>query len=536
MIVVVILVTTVALLAVHTARQKKIYRNGRRLSYANLAPDLYNNSTTTQWLISSPFKSAAKHIAPECGHQFGLETYEISVPTLPPGVVISDPKNVEYALKHEELFAKGDFFKERSWDLFGNGIINVDGPLWKAQRKAGLYFFRTANLKVLVDVALPIYLADTRTLLEKRVKDHDLVDLEHVFLDLTTRLFGKIAYNMDMDASSPFSNAFDFASGATGERFQNPLWKLTEFFFGARFRAAIQQVKSFGNAIVAAAIHNRRSSDGKIEDNAVKKKLLNLDTSGEDALDQIRGSLINAFLDEVRDPEIVSDAALNFLSAEGRDTTAQALTWTFHLLMRHPRVLERIRRELHGFAREDGNLQLSFESVQPSSMPYITAVFYESLRLYPPVPFEIKQCTASTTLPDGTSLGRGAIVLWCAWAMGRSESLWGEDPDSFRPERWLEDTAHDDPQSRADSMKEKIKVRSPYEFPVFNGGPRTCLGKRLAELLAVYVIASLVTEYDFEEEKRSGCDGIDRVSRNSLTLPMEGGLPCRVCLANSFGA
>ncbi len=55
----------------------------------------------------------------KCERQFGFETFEISVPSLPPGVVINDPRNLEYVLKNEGIFAKGVFFKKRSWDLFG---------------------------------------------------------------------------------------------------------------------------------------------------------------------------------------------------------------------------------------------------------------------------------------------------------------------------------------------------------------------------------------------------------------------------------
>jgi hypothetical protein len=55
----------------------------------------------------------------KCERQFGFETFQISVPTLPPGVVINDPKNLEFVLKNEGIFSKGDFFKRRSWDLFG---------------------------------------------------------------------------------------------------------------------------------------------------------------------------------------------------------------------------------------------------------------------------------------------------------------------------------------------------------------------------------------------------------------------------------
>lgn len=168
--------------------------------------------------------------------------------------------------------------------------------------------------------------------------------------------------------------------------------------------------------------------------------------------------------------------------------------------------------------------ELSHDSLQTTSLPYTLAVFYESLRLYPPVPFEIRHCRELTNLPDGTLLPQGAIVLWSVWALGRSEEIWASnDLEMFKPERWLE-AAH--PQG---SGKRQVKQRSTYEFPVFNGGARLCLGRRMAELQAMYTIASLVREFEFEEvmDRNVGKDG-ERITRNSLTLPMEGGLPCRV--------
>ena len=59
----------------------------------------------------------------KCERQFGYDTFEILVPTLPPGVIIHDPKNVEFVLKNEGIFSKGTFFKQRSWDLFGEFIL-----------------------------------------------------------------------------------------------------------------------------------------------------------------------------------------------------------------------------------------------------------------------------------------------------------------------------------------------------------------------------------------------------------------------------
>ena len=193
--------------------------------------------------------------------------------------------------------------------------------------------------------------------------------------------------------------------------------------------------------------------------------------------------------------------------------------------MRHPDAREMISSELRSTFPEAGNeLLLTFDAVQPPSLPYIAAVFNESLRMYPPVPVELKESTAESTFPDGTWLPKGSVVLWVTWAMGRSKNIWGDDADEFRPERWL--IAEDEGKALS------LKTMSAFAFPVFNGGPRACLGKRMAELLAVHVIASLIWKYDFEEvpDKKLtlGETPKERRSQNSLTLPMEGGLPCYI--------
>ena len=79
--------------------------------------------------------------------------------------------------------------------MLGNGIINADGDLWRVQRKAGLNFLNTSNLKVLTEMALPQYLKENITTLSK-LESRDVVDLQAVFNELTTQLMGKMAYDV----------------------------------------------------------------------------------------------------------------------------------------------------------------------------------------------------------------------------------------------------------------------------------------------------------------------------------------------------
>merc|ERR1719401_67821 len=99
-------------------------------------------------------------------------------------------------------------------------------------------------------------------------------------------------------------------------------------------------------------------------------------------------------------------------------------------------------------------------------LPYLQAVCNEVLRLYPSVPTEVKMAADDDTWPDGTFVPAGCNIVYNIFSMGRDKQIWGDDAETFRPERWIE-------------MQEPA---GPYAYPVFNAGPRECLGKRLAQV------------------------------------------------------
>jgi hypothetical protein len=156
----------------------------------------------------------------KCQKIFGHETYEISVPTLPPGVVINSPDVLEYVLKHENAITKGEFFRNRSWDLFGTsvtlycghcmtllwsewltivvgyGIINATGELWRAQRKAGMKFFSGANLDIMIEDVLPDVYDKISEEFVDAADSRSVVDLQAIFHDLTTTVVGRMAYDV----------------------------------------------------------------------------------------------------------------------------------------------------------------------------------------------------------------------------------------------------------------------------------------------------------------------------------------------------
>ncbi|MCJ1444641.1 MAG: hypothetical protein MMC23_005143 [Stictis urceolatum] len=484
------------------------------------------------------------HIQP----QMGFETYEIPVPSLPPAVLINDPNNLEYVLKNTDLFVKGEFFRSRSWDLFADGILNADGELWQIQRKAGLRFLINSNLEYFIDSVLPPMFETMAARLDAAADSGAIIDLQQELLDLTTRFFGKVAYDMDISPSMPFSQAFDHASAVTNARFTNPFWRLHSILFGRSFRNSCTQVHSFGASVV-------QNAQAALSASAFPQASSSPTAT---APSPTAPNLITSLLTHISSPTTVAAAATNYLSA-GRDTTAQSLTWAFHALLSHPGtippLLSAIDAHHHSLPPKSSStapelpaaLELPFSTLLPhpnAPLLPLHAAFAESLRLNPAVPFEIKETTRQTVLPDGTWLPKGAAVLWVPYAMGRNPLIWGEGAGEFRPERWLLHSPsttsipdrgskrRGDRGDRGDRAHVELLTKSAFENPVFNGGPRMCVGKRLAETLGVWVLARMLEGWEMEEVGadgrvwRGGWEG--RKVGESLTAPMEGGLRVRV--------
>ena len=95
--------------------------------------------------------------------------------------------------------------------------------------------------------------------------------------------------------------------------------------------------------------------------------------------------------------EYLKDIVINFLVA-GRDTTAVTLSWTFYCLAANPEVEQKLIEEIDSVLHD----RLPTYDDIDTRLPYLHAVIKEVLRLYPPVPKDIKTPINDDTLPDGT--------------------------------------------------------------------------------------------------------------------------------------
>jgi cytochrome P450 len=156
----------------------------------------------------------------------------------------------------------------------------------------------------------------------------------------------------------------------------------------------------------------------------------------------------------------------------GHETTANALTWTWVLLGRHPVEEQHLHAELDAV--------LVGRPPTPDDiprLPYTRAVVAESMRLYPPA-----WTMGRRALKDyhwaGYDIPAGSLILMSQWVMQRDARFW-PDPERFEPTRWLEER--------------RDRPRFAY-FP-FGAGTRVCIGESFAWTEAMLLVAAIAQKW-----------------------------------------
>lgn len=181
--------------------------------------------------------------------------------------------------------------------------------------------------------------------------------------------------------------------------------------------------------------------------------------SGQDEARQNLVSCIAHMRDTSGDPidRFGRAAQLWTLYGASFDTTATTLRWTLLHLAWNNLVQDRLLEDLetHGL-----------------DSPYLDAVILESLRMTPPVAYQMRRLSAAMDF-EGQSLNRGDHVVVSAAAINRDADVYPH-PHQFRPERWLDTQP------------------SPMQPLAFSAGPRRCLGFNFAMMVLRTCLSELL--------------------------------------------
>ncbi|KAF9544141.1 hypothetical protein EC957_012357 [Mortierella hygrophila] len=426
--------------------------------------------------------------------------YTMAIPGVGRTITVKDPEIMDHILKtHFWNYEKGARSKQTIGPLVGNGIFTADGEHWKWQRQ---YASKIFTVKAFRQYTNDVFVQEAQRAIDyidTFANNGKVVDLQRLFNCFTLDSFGEIAFGEvfnclgDPSKDVKFAAAFDRLNQNLSGRFFSSAYKLVEWWNGTDKLIAEDRaiIRDFAQKIIDRR-RRERLEQVKVDDG--KKDLLQLfmDIGSEEG-----GTPLS--------DDMLVDSVLSFIIA-GRDTTAQALGWTFYLMHRRgadPAIVQRMQEET------DSVLQGGLPTYETTKQQrFAEACFNESIRLFPAVPRSTRICTQDDELPGGIKVHKGERVNWNTYAMGRDEKIWGPDAKVYNPFRWAE-------------MKEKPKSS---KFLSFHHGPRTCLGQGFAVTEAVTLMSMFFQKYTFELENPD--QKADYTP--ALTLPLAGGLRVRV--------
>lgn len=372
-------------------------------------------------------------------------------------ILLAHPDHVRHVLYDR----RDNYYKGPTYDDFrllsGNGLITSEGDFWKRQRRLAAPAFHSTAIaalgKLMTDATVEMLARwDAATAPGATTR----FDLHEEMTRVTLQIVGESLFGQDLrgdiDISAP---AFGAALRSVVERgsagFSLPMWLPTAG--NRRLRRALGILEP----LVYRIIERQRQAAPGASGGHLLAMLMNAvdEDTGERMTDrQLRDEIITMYL-------------------AGHETTALALTWTWHLLSHHPVVLARLEAELAEV--------LGGRVPAVSDLPrlrYTRMVLEESMRVYSPV-WSIARDVLEDDEISGYRIPARTTVLLSQYVIHRRPDLW-PDPERFDPERF---------------EPEKVKARHKFAYFPFSTGPRVCIGNTFTLVEGTLILATVCQRY-----------------------------------------
>ncbi|KAL2287114.1 hypothetical protein FJTKL_06115 [Diaporthe vaccinii] len=180
----------------------------------------------------------------------------------------------------------------------------------------------------------------------------------------------------------------------------------------------------------------------------------------------------------------------------GFETVSTTVQWSMGYFAQHPDIQDRAFaaiREFQGLQREaaDGDVDPLPDAADEQKCAYINALAREALRYFTVIPLNLPRESIRDVEYEGMRIPKGTTVYMNAWACNYDPELW-EDPDVFRPERWLE------------------KPDAPLF--TFGLGYRMCAGHLLAAREVYLIFMRLLASFRLEQPPGAAAADVDPAS------------------------
>ncbi|XP_023729172.1 cytochrome P450 CYP736A12 [Lactuca sativa] len=194
-------------------------------------------------------------------------------------------------------------------------------------------------------------------------------------------------------------------------------------------------------------------------------------------------------------------AILLEMVAGARDTVKTSIEWILAALIKHPRVMKELQKELKTVIGDKNEV----EEADLTKLTYLHMVVKETFRLYPVSPLLIPHESMEDVIVDGYYIPKKTRVIINYWAFGRDPNLWSENWEEFLPERFL---AKDIDFRGADC-----------QLIQFGIGRRGCPGMNMGLLNVGLVIANIVHCFEWELPDGMSPSDLDMNEKFGLTIP-----------------
>ncbi|EAH9941919.1 cytochrome P450 [Campylobacter jejuni] len=388
--------------------------------------------------------------------------------------VINDTKEVKRMMVDEvREFPKSAFLHELLSPLLGESIFTTNGEVWKKQRELLRPSFEMTRINKVFNL-MSEAVADMMDRFSK-YPNHAVIEVDEAMTFITADVIFRtiMSSKLDEEKGKKILNAFvtfqeQSVHTAMRRMFRFPKW--LSYVLGDRKRAKAGDVI---RQVLSDIIKPRYD----MADNAEFEDILGSLLLVVDADTNKRFSF----------EEILDQVAMLFLA--GHETTASSLTWTLYLLSLYPKeqekACEEIAQVLQGGAIEISHLR---------QFKYLTNIFKESLRLYPPVGFFAREAKKDTQVRDKL-IKKGSGVVIAPWLIHRHEEFW-TNPHGFNPSRFEGEYKKD-------------------AYLPFGVGERICIGQGFAMQEAILILANILKTYKLELEEGFVPDVVGRLTVRS---------------------
>ncbi|EAK1938327.1 cytochrome P450 [Campylobacter jejuni] len=388
--------------------------------------------------------------------------------------VINDTKEVKRMMVDEvREFPKSAFLHELLSPLLGESIFTTNGEVWKKQRELLRPSFEMTRINKVFNL-MSEAVADMMDRFSK-YPNHAIIEVDEAMTFITADVIFRtiMSSKLDEEKGKKILNAFvtfqeQSVHTAMRRMFRFPKW--LSYVLGDRKRAKAGDVI---RQVLSDIIKPRYD----MADNAEFEDILGSLLLVVDADTNKRFSF----------EEILDQVAMLFLA--GHETTASSLTWTLYLLSLYPKeqekAYEEITQVLQGGAIEISHLR---------QFKYLTNIFKESLRLYPPVGFFAREAKKDTQVRDKLIKKDSGVVI-APWLIHRHEEFW-TNPHGFNPSRFEGEYKKD-------------------AYLPFGVGERICIGQGFAIQEAILILANILKTYKLELEEGFVPDVVGRLTVRS---------------------